>query len=321
LFDGTQIPLPPISALTSGYRAVDGDVVSTLSAVEEALARGHKTSPDRIWVTHRPWSRLSAEILSDGDRVVVAEPSRTEFVTPIVDAGARYIDAGRNSRFQIDSAGWDCALAQDGVKVAYLCSPEVPTGGRPSAARIRDVVASGAILVLDERAAVSPASPLALMGDSVVIIRSVRVGAGASELCPDYCVGPPSVIERLKRRSRAPLSEQGLREMAVALGASGQVRARLQAWKRTRNDTYRDLVQLNHCIAHRPYGIGIWVQVAGVASAHIARGMTNSGVVGDKAWTWRDGVLVRPVARGRARQDLLDALSLDRYDASVRKWS
>jgi hypothetical protein len=281
MWSPATVPLPPISAvLSQGGRA-------TRTISRERVARHFGVRPEQVWVGSDLLSRLFSALTRPGDHVLVAEPTCPEVLNAVVTSGARYVDCGRNHRFEIDRGGYRCVLSDPRTRLVHLASPNEPTGHYPSVRRIEEARSTGAIVLWDQRYTLRPYERVRIE-PGVLVIRTLHLGAGLSGP-PTHCVfGTPELLQLLGR-FRPPDELWG-----EALVHTDQTRRRLRIWARTISRCRKILVPWAVHPAGSRLSSGLWLRVPGMPSQEIATALASDFVVGSTAWTWRDAVRVCP---------------------------
>ena len=173
--------------------------------------------------------------LSAGQLVLLANPVADNVLAAVVDAGARYVDAGRRHDFSIDAGAWRAALTHSDFALAYLASSNVPTATIPDSTRAVEATAAGVTVCWDRRggdgAAVDLGARLAATGLEVVGPHGaalwVRV-AGVPSADIAAAVGRPEVTGRTDWTWRDCVQVRAPRpdDMDALVGALASVRSR-----------------------------------------------------------------------------------------------
>ena len=97
--------------------------------LREALAKVHGVDAEQILARVRLedlMASITRAFLGPGDRVALAEPCRPELLRPVLVAGARYVDIGRDQSFCLQQEALE-RIAEDGeLNAVILGRPAVP---------------------------------------------------------------------------------------------------------------------------------------------------------------------------------------------------
>ena len=126
------------------------------TALREALADHHGTTPDRVFVANGSNEVLQSVLLAyggPGRTAVTFEPTYAMHSQIAKVTGTAVVQAERADDFTLDLDEVDRVLA-DGPAVVFLCSPDNPTGRVTPPEQVLRVVdastAAGALVVVDE---------------------------------------------------------------------------------------------------------------------------------------------------------------------------
>lgn len=127
--------------------------------------------------------------------------------------GARQVFVSASEPWHIDMAGIEAALAAEPVDVAYLCTPNNPTGARISNADIARLADAfpGTRFVVDEALsdpAQPGAMPLVAAHENIVVLRTFSKYFGLAGLRVGYAAGQPRTLASLKT-VRPPFNVSG----------------------------------------------------------------------------------------------------------------
>ncbi len=128
-------PYGPHPAVARAARAADLTRYPdpTARAVRVALGTHLRVSPDRLVLGNGAaelmWS-LARALLVAGDVTLIVEPTFSELPSAAIAAGARIAAwrARAGDRFAVDAAAVSAAVRVSGARLAYLCTPNNPTG-------------------------------------------------------------------------------------------------------------------------------------------------------------------------------------------------
>jgi histidinol-phosphate aminotransferase len=140
---------------------------------------------------------IACLFLSPGDAAVNCVPTfgMYDFVCQI--GGARVAEVRRREDFSLDLAGVQEAV-REGARVVFLASPNNPSGNTVSAAELEAVLATGALVVVDE--AYVEFSDGGFVGlvpqqDNLVVLRTFSKWAGLAGLRAGYGAFPKGIAE------------------------------------------------------------------------------------------------------------------------------
>ena len=85
-----------------------------------------------------------------GDHVGLVSPCRSEFTRQVLSQGARYVDVGRGSDWEMQHDAFERLLADGALRAAILGRPDVPTGTLAPLIAIRQALHAGLLVVVDE---------------------------------------------------------------------------------------------------------------------------------------------------------------------------
>ncbi len=140
---------------------------------------------------------IACLFLSPGDAAVNCVPTfgMYDFVCQI--GGARVVEVRRRDDFGLDLAGVQEAV-REGAKVVFIASPNNPSGNAASAAELEAVLATGALVVLDEAyVEFSDGSFVGLVPqqDNLIVLRTFSKWAGLAGLRAGYGAFPKGIAE------------------------------------------------------------------------------------------------------------------------------
>jgi histidinol-phosphate/aromatic aminotransferase/cobyric acid decarboxylase-like protein len=207
-----------------------------LGCTRDHVAVGHGAA-DLFWA-------IARAVISARTRVVIAEPTFSEFRVAALAAGAQ---VERVSAFSVDEARLDVAsLARTsrGAAALYLCSPNNPTGEHVPLAAVRTLAAllPETLIVLDQSflALSDHADELGdvlgqhVLPDNVLRVRSLTKEFACPGLRVGLCVGAPALIRRVEAmRPTWATSSPALAAIAAAAREHAFVGA---SWLRLRAD-------------------------------------------------------------------------------------
>ena len=216
---------PPSSAVAAARAALERCNLypdARLPALRAALARRHAVDFDQLFfgaglddviklVLHA-WT-------AEGDTVLVHVPTFPRYELEARLRGCAVVAVQADPPWTIDVAAMDAQLATQRAAVAFLCTPNNPTGATIAtsdiaamAARFRDT-----IFIVDE-ALGNPlddgAMVLARREPNVVVLRTFSKALGLAGLRIGYAVGPIALLA-LAERGRPPFNVTGAAEAAA----------------------------------------------------------------------------------------------------------
>ncbi|MHC1581332.1 MAG: histidinol-phosphate transaminase [Methanopyraceae archaeon] len=138
-----------------------------------------------------------------GDAVLTLAPTFSQYGISTRAAGGevRHAPLDPERDFRPDEDALFEAL--DGVRIAFLCTPNNPTGNALPERLVRDVIEECPGVVLIDHAYVEFAdhdyTPLALEYDNVLVLRTCSKALGLAGARVGYAVADPEIIEHLHR--------------------------------------------------------------------------------------------------------------------------
>ncbi len=170
--------------------------------LRDALARRHNVSPETIVAgagSDEIIDLLFRTYVEEGDRIVIASPTFGMYAFDAGLHGATVVDVPLHDDWSLDA---DALLAEAArVKAVFIPSPNNPTGRTLPRDLADALLASGALLVLDEAyIEFSHAESLvarAAAGDPLVVLRTFSKWAGLAGLRVGYGVMPQAVAHTL----------------------------------------------------------------------------------------------------------------------------
>lgn len=172
-----------------------------------------------------------------GDTVLVPMPTFGEYARAATLCGARVLQGiAPPPDYALDAAAIAEAVVQHRPRLAFLCTPNNPTGQRITRDELRGVAdacaAVGTLLVVDQSFDAFMAEPLgtpALPGHPAVIhLRSITQDHALAGVRAAFAVGPAHLVAAVER-GRVPWSASTLAQAAAvaALGDAGEEYAAL----------------------------------------------------------------------------------------------
>lgn len=209
----------------------------TLGRDFSEIAVGHGAA-DLFWA-------IARGLLAPGQRVVIAEPTFSEFTLAAASVGARVerVFASVETALRLDLAR--LTEAARGARALYLCSPNNPTGEYLALPALRSFAASlsDTLLVLDQSfIALSDHADdqLARLPTNVIVVRSLTKEFSCPGLRIGLCLAAPALIARIEAvRPTWPVSSPAQAALAACAGEGAFVG---ESWRRMRED--REAVRL-----------------------------------------------------------------------------
>lgn len=205
-------------------------------ALRRAIGEAVGQAPERIVVGNGSveliWLLANA-YLRPGDTAAVVGPTFGEYARAARIAGAHVAEfrAREEDAFRVRLDDLLAFVRNDAPRVLFLCNPNNPTGAylrRNAVGRIKETLADG-LLVVDEAYlsfVEEPESLLDMVGDDLVLVRSLTKDHGLAGLRLGYCVGGDRVVEAL-HKVRPPWSVNAAAQAAgLAALADGEHLAR-----------------------------------------------------------------------------------------------
>jgi histidinol-phosphate aminotransferase len=219
---------PPASAVAAARAALERCNAypdTRLAALRAVLARRHAVDEDQLFFGAGLDDVIKLVLqawVGDGDGVLVHVPTFPRYELEARLCGANLIAVDSDPPWAIDVDSIRAQLQQGRVGVAFLCTPNNPTGAtirtpviRAMARDFRDTV-----FIIDE-ALGNPldegAVALARSEPNVVVLRTFSKAFGLAGLRIGYAVGPVALLA-LAERGRPPFNVTALAE-AAALAA------------------------------------------------------------------------------------------------------
>lgn len=294
-----ESPEPPPQAWVAEVAEAARDVVwhrypdREVGELRSALGELHGVSPDQVLVANGSNEVLQALLLTYAGAartVATWEPTYALHSHIARITGAGVVSGERDSDFALDLAEVERVVAESSPSVAFLCSPNNPTGVTDTAEQVRQVLevtsAAGCLLVVDEAyAQFAPWSALELVTDSspLVVTRTFSKTWAMAGARLGYLVGPRWVAEQVSS-VLLPYHVDALRQRAglLALAHHDEMEARV-----VRLVTERDRVEA----ALGARGVRTWPSGANfvlfrpLADSQVAAGDPDAArAIGDAVW-------------------------------------
>jgi histidinol-phosphate aminotransferase len=207
------------------------------TALRAAVADLHDVAPGQVFPANGSNEVLQTLLLAYGGagrRAAVWEPTYALHAHLARVTGTEVVEGERTEAFGLDLDEVDRVLDQ-GPSVAFLCSPNNPTGVVDDEATVRGVLeraeARGCLLVVDEAyAQFAPWSALALVDEDrpLVVTRTFSKTWSMAAARLGYLVGPTWVVDQLDKIV-LPYHLDAAKQLAgtLALGHVGDMEARV----------------------------------------------------------------------------------------------
>jgi histidinol-phosphate aminotransferase len=209
-----ESPFGPPEAWVDELAAALGDVAwnrypdREATALREALAEHHGTTPDRIFAANGSNEVLQSILLAyggPGRTAVTFEPTYAMHSQIAKVTGTAVLQAERADDFSLDPAEVERVLAT-GPDVVFLCSPDNPTANVTPPEQVLDVVdrsiAAGALVVVDEAyGQFAPSTALDLVDDErpLLVTRTFSKTWAMAAGRLGYAVAPPWIVAELEK--------------------------------------------------------------------------------------------------------------------------
>jgi histidinol-phosphate aminotransferase len=207
-----ESPYPPPQAGRDELR----DLVSTVPfhrypdrsvrALRAALAELHDVRPEQVFVGNGSNEVLQAMLLAyggPGRRAAVFEPTYALHAHIARITGTEVVEGARRDDFTLDMDEVRRVLHDAAPELAFLCSPNNPTGRLEPAGAVREVVdaAPGLVVVDEAYGQFSSWSALSLVDDDapLVVVRTFSKTWSMAAVRLGYLVASASVVEGLEK--------------------------------------------------------------------------------------------------------------------------
>jgi histidinol-phosphate aminotransferase len=259
----------------------------------ERLAARHGLTPDRVAPGNGAdavIANLALAYLRPGDEVLMGWPSFVSYRLSAVKMGAKPVAVPlRDGRYDLAAMA---AAVTPATRVAYVCSPNNPTGGIVSAddlAVFLDTVPGDVLVVIDSayhEYVTDPAHVDAIAAHAgrpnVIVLRTFSKIYGLAGLRIGYGIAPGPVVAELGK-VRGPFDVSELAQVAAV--ASLDDEAELE---RRRSENEGERRRLEAALDAR--GVKLYPAAANFVCAEVGDGAALAGRLE------REGVIVRPLA-------------------------
>lgn len=233
LLDANESPFGPPAGVPGGLNRYPDPRTPVL---REALAAHLAVGPERLWIgngSDEAIDLLVRALAAPGDPVGAATPSYGVYAARARAHGARVVPVPLDGSFDLDV---DAAVrALGGARLAFLCSPNNPTGNRLSAERVEGLLDRWAGVVAVDEAYVEFASGPSLAGRAgaerprLVVLRTFSKAWGLAGARVGWLVGHPELVDVLDRAGLPyPLSSSSAAAATAALADADGMRGRVR---------------------------------------------------------------------------------------------
>jgi histidinol-phosphate aminotransferase len=259
----------------------------------ERLAGRHRLTPDRVAPGNGAdavIANLALAYLRAGDEVLMGWPSFVSYRLSAIKMGAQPVTVPlRDGRYDLAAMA---AAVTPATRIAYVCSPNNPTGGIVSGddlAAFLDAVPEDVLVVIDSayhEYVTDPAHVDAIAAHAgrpnVVVLRTFSKIYGLAGLRIGYGIAPPQVVAELGK-VRGPFDVSELAQVAALASLDDQ--AELER-RRRENELERERLEAE--LDAR--GVKLYPAAANFVCAEVGDGAALA------ARLEREGVIVRPLA-------------------------
>jgi histidinol-phosphate aminotransferase len=239
-FDTNTTPWPPLAweetVLDAARMPANEYPHPSNEPLRSGLARQLGVEPEQVVVTcgaDEALALVATVFLGPGRRAVVADPSFSMFRVVTETVGATLLPVALDDRWELPADALRRALDQPRVRVAWLCSPNNPTGRLLDPALIRAAAAQApdTLVVVDEaycEIAGQTVVPLLADHPNLLVIRTFSKGYGLAGARVGYAVGARAVVQALEGvRLPQNLTVFGITAACRALADQGGLQARV----------------------------------------------------------------------------------------------
>jgi histidinol-phosphate/aromatic aminotransferase/cobyric acid decarboxylase-like protein len=282
-------PYGPPAALVEAVRRAPLDTYPDPQArvARVAWAQVLETAVDRIAVGHGAadllWA-IARALLAPGSRVLIAEPTFSEFRIAAAACGACIETswAREQDGFRVSVSG--LVQAARGTQALYLCAPNNPSGAHVSALEVAELARAlpDTHIVLDQSflALSEHAHELRVrMPDNVLCVRSLTKDFALPGLRVGLLVASRALIERVES-VRPSWSTSAPAQAAIAAAAQQQAFVR-ESYEQMRadRDAITRLLQRHGCVALPSASVYQLIRVRVGSGAEFARRLLAHGVL------------------------------------------
>ncbi|HKK27522.1 MAG TPA: histidinol dehydrogenase [Gemmatimonadota bacterium] len=233
LLDANENPFGPPAGVSGGLNRYPDPRTPELRS---ALAAHLDVEPERLWIgngSDEAIDLLVRALAAPGEPVGAAAPSYGVYAARARAHGARPVPVPLDEDFDLDVGAAARALA--GARLAFLCSPNNPTGNRLSAERIEALLDRwGGVVAVDEAyvefaSGPSLASRAGAERPRLVVLRTFSKAWGLAGARVGWLVGHPELVDVLDRAGLPyPLSAPSASAARAALADVEGMRDRVR---------------------------------------------------------------------------------------------
>jgi histidinol-phosphate aminotransferase len=224
---------------------------------------------------------IACLFLSPGDVAINCVPTfgMYPFVSQIRGAGVAEVP--RREDFSLDLAAVQAA-AKEGAKVVFLASPNNPSGNAMSAAELEAVLATGALVVVDE--AYVEFSDRSFVGlvpqqDNLIVLRTFSKWAGLAGLRAGYGAFPRGIAE-LMLKVKMPYNMNVAAQVAVLASLEDRqtLQERVQAIVQERERLFAELSAVPFLRGYPSRANFILYRSQGIDAGDLWRSLRQQGI-------------------------------------------
>ena len=288
-FDLNTVPWPPIAweqtVLDLPRMPVNEYPHPSNEPLRSLLAERLGVTPGQVVVTSgadEALFLLASAFVGPGRRAVALDPSFSMFRVVTEGTGGALLRVPVNESWDVPREALRAALSESNVSLAFLCSPNNPTGRLIPADLIADMARSfpDTLIVADEayyEIAGVTVAPLLAEHPNLVIVRTFSKAYGLAGARVGYAVGRPDVIDVLESiRLPQNLSAFGVTAAVRAFSNQTEMESRVAELRSERENLEHALQQrgwdtvpseANFLLGRPPVSaldLGVWLQGAGL---------------------------------------------------------
>lgn len=209
--------------------------------LRDALADRLEAPPQQLWIgngSDEGIDVLLRALVDPGDAVAVVEPTYGVYRTRARTHGASVRRALLDEELRLDVEA--AAEAAEGAKTLFLCSPNNPTGSRPSREGILELADRVDALVVVDEAYVEYAEGPSLAGEvradrNLAVLRTFSKAWGLAGARVGYLVAPEPLVPYLDLAGLPyPVSKLSSRAAVRTLERADEMERRVEAVRRER---------------------------------------------------------------------------------------
>ena len=240
-------PSPKVMEALAGYSDYHIYPDPQQRQVREALAGYADTTPDRVVAgagSDELIDLLLRLFLEPGEGVVQFSPTFGMYAAFTQLCGGRTIEVPRDEHFAIDPASVR-QVARSDAKMAFIASPNNPTGNLAPEAVVRELLDAGIVVVVDEAYYEFACSTFALLVPeyaNLVVLRTFSKWAGLASLRLGYGIMDSALAERMMT-IKPPYNTSVASELAVfaSLGDKELLLSRVRTLVQATEELMREL--------------------------------------------------------------------------------